>query len=77
MDIQMIDVMVHIDEDLNKAQRNMLEKHMRMQDGVIALGYHDERPHLMIVEYNPECTSSSNILHLVKRHGYHAELIGM
>lgn len=77
MDIQMVDVMVHIDEDLDKVQRSMLEGHMRLQEGVIAVAYYDERPHLMIVEYDLGCTNSSNILHTVQQHGYHAELIGM
>jgi len=77
MDIPMTDVMLHIDEDLNKSQRNSLEDYMRDQRGVIGLGYHDQRPHLMVVEYNPDMTTSLQLLRSVTARGLHAELIGL
>lgn len=77
MDIPMTDVMLHIDEDLNKSQRNMLEDYMRNQRGVIGLGYHDHRPHLMVVGYNPDMTTSMQLLRSVTDKGLHAELIGL
>jgi len=70
------DVMLHIDEELEKWQRVMLEEHMRAQLGVIALGYHDEVPHLMLVEYDPYISHPLDFLRLVARHGYHAERVG-
>ena len=77
MDIKMIDVMLHIDEDLGQHQRDHLEHHIRSQQGVVALGYNKQRPHLMIVEYNPEQTSARELLHTVTSQGLHAELIGL
>lgn len=77
MDIPMIDVMLHIDEDLNPLQRHSLEDYMRDQLGVIGLGYHDQRPHLMVVEYNPDMTTSMQLLRSVTARGLHAELIGL
>ena len=77
MDIKIIDVMLHIDEDLDKDHRNILESYMRGQDGIISLGYHDENPHLMMVGYNPDCITSMDILTSVKTRGLHAELIGL
>ena len=70
------DVMLHIDENLQKWQRTMLEEHMRAQPGVIALGYHDDKPHLMMVGYDPYISHPSDFLRVVARHGFHAERIG-
>jgi hypothetical protein len=77
MDISMVDVLLHIDEDLDKSQRNSLENYMRDQQGVIGLGYQDQRPHLMVIEYNPDQTSSIQLLRSVTAKGLHAELVGL
>jgi len=76
MDIRMTDIMLHIDEKLDLESQSALETHMREQQGVIGLGYHSKRPHLMIVEYNPDQTSDMNLLHTVTEQGLHAELVG-
>ena len=39
--------------------------------------YHDEKPHLMIVEYDPVKNSSANLLKAIQTQGVHAELIGL
>ncbi|MCW8956028.1 MAG: hypothetical protein OQL09_04035 [Gammaproteobacteria bacterium] len=76
MDIQLTDVMIRIDEDLEEWQRNILEDHMRMQQGVIAFGYNSRHPHLIMVGYQPEQTSAKYFLRMVERHGYHAARVG-
>jgi hypothetical protein len=76
MAARMTDVMIHIDETLKDWQQQMLEAHMRAQQGVIALGYHDDKPHLMLIEYDPDSTHPSNFIQLVLRHGFHAERVG-
>lgn len=77
MDITITDVMVHIDEDLDKPHRDQLETFMRAHEGIISLGYHDRRPHLMMVGYNPEQITHTDILTSIKTRGLHAELIGL
>ena len=77
MDIKLVDVTIHIDETLEKPRRPLLVDKMREQEGVVSVGYHDEKPHLMIVEYNPDMTNSSQLLETVKGEGLHAELIGL
>jgi predicted ATP-grasp superfamily ATP-dependent carboligase len=37
----------------------------------------NDRPHLYVIEYNPERTTSTAILSAVTGQGVHAELIGM
>ena len=38
---------------------------------------HDEKPHLMIVGYDPENVAPQAFLAVAQRKGYHAELIGI
>ena len=76
MDINMSDIMLHIDENLNSKEQLVFEKQMREQKGVVGLGYHDTQPHLMIVEYNKDATTSKDLLHAVNKFGLHAELVG-
>ena len=44
-------------------------------NGVMAAAYHDERPHLIIVIYDPECVKSIEFVDAAKRRGLHAELV--
>ena len=76
MDIPMADIMLHIDEELNSKEQVTLETQVREQKGVVGLGYHDSKPHLMIVEYNQDMTTPKELLHAVTNFGLHAELIG-
>ena len=77
MDIKISDIMLHIDEDLDKAHRVQLETYMREQEGVISLGYNDNSPHLMMVGFNPEYITPGDLLARIETRGLHAELIGL
>ena len=77
MDIQLADVTLHIDENLNDEQRGSIEESIRALDGVVSVHNPDNTPHLTMVEYNPEVTSSSAILERVTRQGAHAQIIGL
>lgn len=77
MEIQMADVTIHIDETLDSAKREDLRDKMLAEAGVMAAIFHKDKPHLMIVEYNPDKNSSANLLKAVRKLGIHAELIGM
>jgi len=77
MDIHMADVTVHIGEALEEERRAQLVDAVRGAEGVVAVGYDKDRPHLMIVEYNPEQTDSRRVLDSVTAQGVHAELIGL
>ena len=77
MDITLVDITIHIDETIEKSRRPELVDTVRQQDGVVSVGYHDEKPHLMIIEYNPEKISSKTLLQTIKDQGLHAELIGL
>ena len=77
MDIQLVDVTLHIDENLDAQDRTRIEGNLRSINGVVSVHNPDERPHLVVVEYNPEATSSQAVLNCVTAEGVHAELIGL
>ncbi|MEA3275866.1 MAG: ATP-binding protein [Pseudomonadota bacterium] len=77
MDIQLADVTVHIDQTLERDDRARIEDELRAIDGVVSVHNPDDRPHLAIVEYNPDKTSSADILNTITGQGVHAELIGL
>lgn len=77
MEAKMVDVTLHLDEDTGHEQREGLRDRLLQVGGVMAADYRDEKPHLMVVEYNPDVISSGEILAIAKEGGLHAELIGL
>jgi hypothetical protein len=77
MDIQLADVIVHIDQTLERERRSEIEEKLRAMDGVVSVHNPDDKPHLAIIEYNPDKTSSMAILNTVTVQGVHAELVGL
>jgi hypothetical protein len=77
MDIQLVDVTLHIDEALDSARLAQIEDVLRALDGVVSVHNPDARPHLIVVEYNPDKLKGSDILTAVTRQGVHAQLIGL
>ena len=77
MSTTMLDVTLHIDEETTHNERESLRDKFLGKKGVMTADCRDERPHLMIVAYDPENISSNEILMTVQNSGYHAELIAM
>ena len=69
-------VVVHIDESLNSDSRDELLQKIEAIDGVLSADLQDQRPHLMIVDYNPDQTKSLDVLSGVQNSGLHAQLVG-
>lgn len=70
------DVVIHINEALDKTYRDKLSHNVCDFNGVISADVKDKRPHLMIVAYDPQETKSLNILTGVRNSGMHAQLVG-
>jgi hypothetical protein len=70
------EVVVHINETLDDAQRQDLMAAVAGVSGVAESEFCPSRFHLMLVAYDPERTSSRAILDQVQRQGLHAQLIG-
>ena len=77
MDISLVDITLHIDENLSAEQRETIEESLRALDGVVSVHNSEKTPHLSIVQYNPDVMDSKSILKRVTDQGVHAELIGM
>ncbi|WP_372522120.1 ATP-binding protein [Sulfuricaulis sp.] len=77
MDIPIADVMIHIDEALPRDALMKLEYTVREDECVISASVPAGKEHMMLVAYNPDCTSATDILARVNKQGIHAELVGL
>lgn len=75
MDI--VDMMVHVDETIPPERMHALEDVVRTDSCVISACTSNDDPHMLLVTYNPSCTTSGNVLHMVQAQGIHAELVGL
>ena len=75
--MEMVDVTIHIDETVHRERRTQIADMVRAHKGVMGVAHHDETPHLLIVEYDPDTVNSQELLQTVLEQGVHAELIGM
>ena len=53
-DIKLADVMIHIDADINDKIRSQVEASLRGLEDVVSVSMPEDKPHLVIVEYNPD-----------------------
>ena len=77
MDIQLVDVTIHIDQALDAGQRSEMDTKLRGIDGVVSVHNPDDKPHLMVVEYRPDKVDSQQLLQCVRDQNVQAELIGL
>ena len=77
MDIPIADVMIHIDETLPHDVLMKLENTVREDACVISASVPAGKEHMMLVAYNPDCTTATDILARVSKQGIHAELVGI
>jgi len=75
--MDMADVVIHINESVNHVQRTAIADAIRAHVGVMAVAHHDEKPHLLIVEYNPDVVHAKDLLQVALDQGVHAQLVGL
>ena len=56
------DMVMHIDNKLGESSRRNIEKALTSARGVIRANFNERRPHLMLVSYDTDSTSSFEIL---------------
>ena len=56
------DMVMHVDDNLEEQSRRNVEKKLTGHKGVIHAHFNEKRPHLMLVSYDTERTSSFEIL---------------
>jgi hypothetical protein len=77
MSDQVTDITMHIDENTTHEDREKLRDELLGIDGVMAAAYHAERPHLIVMAYDPDIVNSSAFIKTAQEQGLHAELIGL
>jgi hypothetical protein len=70
-------MIVHVDEAIPADKMHELEDVVRTDACVISACSSNENPHMLLVTYNPACTSSGKVLNMVQAQGVHAELVGL
>jgi len=76
-DINLVDVTVHVDEDLDEQSRQNVEQALRDLNGVVSVHNDGHAHHLFVVEYNPDQLKAQHVLACVQGQGVHAELLGL
>lgn len=75
--MQLSDVLIHLDQNIHKTEKDNLIEQLRATEGVIAPRFNNDKEHLLLVSYNSDTTSSLTLLNKVKNKGYQAQLIGL
>ena len=75
--MQTADVIIHVDETIAHDRRMKIADIVGAHAGVAGVTHHDEKPHLMIVKYDPQAVTAHALLDLVRGEGVHAELVGL
>ncbi len=75
--IEIADVTIHIDNNLDAEARAALEDELRAMEGVVSVRVSEKTSHLVVVGYNPQLTTSKDILATVTAKDGNAELLGM
>jgi len=68
---------IYIDESIARDRRKRIANLMRARKGVRAVVHYDEKPQLMLIEYNPYAATPHELLLVVLEQGLRAELIGL
>ncbi len=71
------DILIHINESLDDASIHDIERDISMIEGVYSVCTYENTRHLMLVDYDPGCVASQELLDKMKNHGLHAKLIGL
>jgi len=75
-DIDIVDIVLHIDNDLDAKVREAIEKELRSINGVISVHMPEDRPHLVELAYNPSVVKSEHILRSIHELAGHVEMVG-
>ena len=77
MSDKVADITMHIDENTTHEDRERLRAELLRMDGVMAASYHDEKPHLIVMAYDPDVVNSLAFVKTAQEQGLHAELVGL
>lgn len=72
-----VDIMLHIDESTTHNVREDFLDSLYTINGMTTAFYNEEKPHLLIIKYNPNVIHPDVFLKEAQNCDLHAELIGM
>jgi cell division protein FtsX len=75
--IHQVEVVIHVDDDLNTEQRMRLVENLQRHDGVEQARFTDGRRHLMLIDYDAGKLNTTEVLGYVRQENVGAELIGI
>jgi len=75
MNDKIADVILHIDENTTHNDRDDFRDSLYTVNGVTEASFHDEKPHLILIKYNPDIIHSEEFIKEAQSRGLHAELI--
>ena len=76
-DIKLADITIHIDKAVDADTRTKIDTALRKLNGTVSVHMPVEEPHLVMVEYNPDVTTSAHMLTTVRELAGHAEMLGL
>ncbi|MDX1697536.1 MAG: hypothetical protein R3308_04575 [Thiohalobacterales bacterium] len=71
-----VEIVVHIDEDLDALQRQDLAATLEDSEGIDTCVFCEHRFHLMLVNYDRNQINSQAVLARIRKQGLNAKLIG-
>ncbi|NNF96177.1 MAG: ATP-binding protein [Halobacteria archaeon] len=77
MSDKMVDVTLHINENISHNDREFFRDSLLNMNGVMAADCRDDKPHLVLIGYNPDTINSINFVKVAKEHSLHAQLVGL
>lgn len=74
MDIEVVDVTLHIREDLNTEGLQEVQHALREIEGVVSTHISGRNPHLLMVAMNPRRTNAAALVNRLLQRGLHGEV---
>lgn len=71
------DIMIHVHPELSADQRKKIEEDVGGKDGIMSVHFSTDHAHELTVAYNPEVTSSGDILEQVRQWDKEAMMAGL
>lgn len=72
-----VEVVIHVNSALDEGTSGPLLTCLREIPGVIQVSFDPKQEHLVVVQYQPNITSSKELLQSVLKSGHQAQLIGL
>jgi copper chaperone CopZ len=77
MERKMVDITLHVNEETSQDERDAIRDRLLGIDGVMAADYKNDKPHLFVVEFDPDTISATALMGAVNDSGFHAQVVSM